>query len=617
MATELVTVEQTKLVTAAKPRRRERTAEEIISAARTAPARSRAAWGLSLLTALMMWASFPPLDVGPLAYLAYVPLLMLVRPVQRPRWTYLAATVGGWLAFLALFQWMRLGDPLMYYAWAACGIYVGTYVPVFLWLCRTAVLRLHVPLVVAAPVLWTGLELVRAHLFTGQAWYLAGHTQYRWLELIQVSDLVGAYGVSFLVIAAAAVLAMLVPVRWYEWLRLVPAGVEPRLAIRTPSPRGQWIATAGVVAVFAASLTYGFVRRGQATWTQPDAKAGPRIGLVQGNFTARVNTPPGEGEQAYRAHLALSRMARKEGAEIVVWPEAMVYQPMMFADPNLSDADLERLAPGIPVEPWRVRDTRKTLTQHAAMLGAGMLVGTNAFTVDSEHGFRRYNSAALFHPSLGYQGRYDKIHRVPFGEYTPLQQELPFLARFSPFGFGGGLQKGDGPVAFEYAGYRLAPIICFESTVPHVVRHVLNGTRRDGQPADVLVTLSNDGWFHGSSGLDQHLATSAFRCVENRTPMACAVNTGISAFIDGDGAIVEPDVYLDADREGRDRRESFRGSFGRPHRQLNAVLVHDVPLDGRWSAYLAYGDWFALTCAGLAVFVGVLGLLPRGRLAAN
>ncbi len=620
MATDVVPTESPTNTSPAPPAPRERTAEQIITAARTAPPSSLFAWGLSLVFGLLLWASFPPLDVGPLGFLALVPLLMLVRTEQRPWWTYPASYVGGLLGYLALFQWMRLGDPTMYVAWVAVSVYVAAYVPLFVWLCRTAVLRYRVPLVLAAPVLWTGLEFLRSHLLTGCPWYLLGHTSYRWLELLQIADVTGALGVTFLVVLSSALLASLVPSGVYAALRLVPADVDAGFAVRTPSPTASWIAVGATIAVFAATLTYGFVRRSQATWTKEDAKPGPRVALVQGNFPASVGAySPQQVTAIKRTHWRLMGLAMKhatttgERPDLFVWPEAMFpYPPVLEVDPNVTDERLAELTPDVPAEWWRQADARFELERFAAQSNAAVVVGVNAYVAEPDK-VANFNSAAFVHPSTGYAGRYDKMHRVPFGEYVPLKDELPFLASFTPYGFGFGIEEGDRPWAFEYGEWRIAPVICFESTVPGLVRRVVRETEKDGRPVDLLVTLSNDGWFHGSAGLDQHLVTSAFRCVETRTPMACAVNTGISAFIDGDGAIVEPDLFLDAD--GKGRKTSTDATTGRWHRQLNALVQHEVPLDGRTSLYVRYGDWFGIACLASVLFAVMAALVPRRKTA--
>src|SRR5690606_5271133 len=122
----------------------------------------------------------------------------------------------------AAFQWMRLGHPTMYVAWIALAIYVACYFPVFVLLSRIAVHQFRVPLPVAAPVVWVGLEYIRAYLLTGFSWYYIGHTQYRWIELIQISDLTGAYGVSFIVVMMAACFACLLPNSLLIRLKLFP-----------------------------------------------------------------------------------------------------------------------------------------------------------------------------------------------------------------------------------------------------------------------------------------------------------------------------------------------------------------------------------------------------------
>ena len=174
-------------------------------------------------------------------------------------------------------------------------------------------------------------------------------------------------------------------------------------------------------------------------------------------------------------------------------------------------------------------------------------------------------------------------------------------------------RDGAGSDAPVFIG-RSGAAICSRS-VQRILRKytVLSGIAKLPTPhsLDCLVNLTNDGWFHGSSELDQHLITAAFRAVECRTPMVRAVNTGISAVIDGDGVIREPDVFFDGDNEGR---QSMRDpQTGRWHKQLNAVLVDTIPLDGRASLYVTWGDWFAGSCLVCCLFLPLVGLMPRQR----
>jgi len=209
-----------------------------------------------------------------------------------------------------------------------------------------------------------------------------------------------------------------------------------------------------------------------------------------------------------------------------------------------------------------------------------------------------------------------------FGEYVPLRSELPFLAAFAPFPAEFGLAPGEDASVFHQNEWRYTPIICFEDTVPHLVRRIVQATALEDanhRPADCLINLTNDGWFHGSSELDQHLITALFRCVECRMPMVRAVNTGISAVIDGDGVVVDPDVFLIAepDENGRVIPRKVEGmrnpETGRWYKQVNAVLVDSIPLDDRESPYVAGGDWFAGSCGFLTLAVLLGGLVPRKR----
>jgi apolipoprotein N-acyltransferase len=592
----------------------EPTVHSIIRAARSvhSPASPRRVWIAAGVSGLLLWASFPPLNWGPLGWLALVPLLLLVRPQQRPPRAVTATFATAFVSQIFILQWLRYGDPSMYLAMIACAFYFALYFPAFLLLCRGAVHRLRVPLVLAAPTIWVGLEYLRAYLFTGASWYYIGHTQYRWLELIQISDLVGAYGVSFVVMSASAALANVVPI---GWLSRSSDGAASQESIaeetgtlvappRHPRSRGT-LGVAYALSLVIACLVYGYVRRGQAEFRE-----GPRIALIQGNFTSAVKHDPSEASSIFNRHYMLTGAAVKFQPDLIIWPETMYRDPLFLASPNLSDADLLRTAPRIPPYAWKQSQVPERLHELSLMAGAGMIFGIDTLVADGGD-LQHFNSAVLSTPNDTSLRRYDKIHRMIFGEYLPLKDWLPFLKAFVPYGAGFGLDAGDRAVAFDYKQWRLAPSICFEDTVPHLMRTLvskLEAPDAGSKSVDCLVNVTNDGWFHGSAGLDQHLITASFRCVELRKPMVRAANTGISAVIDGDGLVIEPDVYIDGDSKGRTSMRDPK--TGRWHRQLNSVLVDSIPLDNRTSFYLRHGDWFAGSCGILTALIGLLAVLP-------
>ena len=169
---------------------------------------------------------------------------------------------------------------------------------------------------------------------------------------------------------------------------------------------------------------------------------------------------------------------------------------------------------------------------------------------------------------------------------------------------------------FEYGGHRIAPLICFEDTVPNLVRRMAAQRDSEGNGCDVLVNLTNDAWFHGSSQLDQHLITAAFRCVETRMPMVRCVNGGISAFIDGNGQIRDParihvlteplngiEIELNPVDGLRDP------ATGRWRRQFSGIIFGQVPLDPRESLYVRIGDSFAQICLTMTLLCVSLSYL--------
>lgn len=599
---------------------------EIISRARAVAPSSVGPLWMALASGVALWTCFPPVDCGPLAWVALVPLLLVVRMPRPTRKMYLYTALGGWLFALMTLQWMRLGDPSMYLAWGALAFYVGLYFPVFVGLTRVAVHRAGLPLVVSAPLVWVGLEFVRAYVMTGFSWYYLGHSQYRWTSLLQISDLVGAYGVSFLVMMGNACIAELIPAGLFQKVRLLPQASSVETVLLNQPLRHRSIVVTATVLSLVATLVYGSWRRSQA-----DFQPGPRVGLVQGNFPSSVKHDDDQTVKIWRTHQALTGLATRHQAEVIVWPESMFRWPYPIVDPTMTDEELRALHPDLTEEFWKNGKAEESLVDMTEGSRAGMIIGADTMIGDKA-GMRVYNSALFFEPTRKLVGRYDKLHRVPFGEYVPLKEILPFLAELTPAAGGVGLSAGESVHVFQHGDHRLVPLICFEDTVPHLVRGAVAATRdASGKDIDCLVNLTNDGWFHGSSELDQHLITASFRCIETRVPMVRAVNTGISAFIDGDGVVREPSLFLDFDAlmkrpagSGKidptaaiptraDARTSMRDpKTGAYYKQLNAVLVSEIPLDSRTSLYVRWGDWFAAGC--LAFTTGMLGLgLLGGR----
>lgn len=520
----------------------------------------RSTFGHAALSALLLWAALPPLDLGPAAWIAPVWWVLLIRrKALDGRRPYAAIWLAGFLFWLAALHWLRLPHPATSLGWFALSFYFAFYLPVFVGLSRVAVHRLGVPVVLAAPTVWTGLELARGHLLTGMTMASLGHTQYRFLALVQLSDLAGAYGVGFVVMFTAACLARMLPCdgRRPAWWPLLPAVGLPALAV-----------------------LYGCVRT-SGDYTAP----GARVALIQGSIDTQMKADPAMRGHIQEHYLKLSEEAVHKYAalDLIVWPETMFRDTLITYEPGAQKPEVYKdwsQAQFIEALGEAAGQTPETMGALARRLDAALLLG-----VDNQHfgrqGLQLRNAAAFVTRQGRFVGQYEKMHLVMFGEYVPLADHVPWLQRLTPLAVN--LSPGTRPAAFQVAGLRIAPNICFETVLPHVIRRQVLALRAAGAEPDVLVNLTNDGWFWGSSELDMHLICGVFRAVECRKPLLIAANTGFSAWIDGDGRILA---------QG-------------PRRRADPLLA-EVRRDRRESWYLSYGDWPAGVClAACGVLAGV------------
>ncbi|CAN5685913.1 apolipoprotein N-acyltransferase [soil metagenome] len=534
-------------------------------------------------SALLLYAAFEPAGWWWLAWVALVPLGMLIRSDRPARAVYLGAWVGGLVFWLLATNWVRKADPGAWPGWIALAVGLSFWWPAFLLLARSAVRRLGVPLMIAAPLAWVALEFVRGHApFNGFSWFYLAHSQHSLLPMIQVADLAGAWGLSLLIALFNACV-----VGW-----LTRSDQRIRLLV---------IGTAVVGILLVTTLGYGFSRLASA-----DFRPGPRLALLQSDIPQVFNRPKDASEIVHiYGRLIEQALQAEEPPDLIVWPEASYPHGFITIDPALDPEELARLVatydPENTVEGLiaRMEATRENLHGWTDRVQTPMLIGVNFYEFRPGK-LNRYNSAILFQPHQPATTAYHKQHLVPFGEYVPLVESMPWILSLTPFDENHipRLNTGAGPTPLELGDWRLGVAICFEDSVPHVARKAAVGTGTGagaggGEPErrpDVLLNLSNDGWFRGTAAHELHLANSVFRAVELRLPVARAVNTGISALIDADGRVREA---LPPMKEG--------------------VLSVVVPLDDRRSLYASLGDWLPWSCLILSVGLALLATLLTTR----
>jgi apolipoprotein N-acyltransferase len=336
------------------------------------------------------------------------------------------------------------------------------------------------------------------------------------------------------------------------------------------------------------ALCYGAIRVSTAAF-----RDGPKLALLQSNIEQRHKV---KGDPAAiktkLVGLVERALAGSDRPDLIVWPETAYPYRYIVIDPSVNAETLANqvraISTQITAADWQntQRLVIEDLNDLTAKANVPMLVGS-LYYHHRNPSLEKYNSALLLRPGFAGIDFYHKMHLVPFGEYVPFIETLPWLAILTPYHGQRvpSLSFGRDPRCLRLGGYVLAVTICFEDTVPQVVARFFPSDGKVGEP-DVLINLSNDGWFHGSAELDMHLAIGVFRAVEHRVPLARAVNTGLTALVDGNGEI--------------------RATLPK---ETDGVLSVTVPLDDRGSAYSRLGDWLGLSCLAVTI-----GLLPMGFL---
>ena len=446
---------------------------------------------------LLLALAFPRPDLSMLAWIALVPLLLVVS-----RHPFRNGFAAGGTFFAAILYWVNivmttyghLHPLLSLLAWLLLSAYLALFFATATWAaCRLREVRGY-PYPLTLPVLWVALEFLRGFLLTGFPWAALGYSQHASLALLQSADLFGVYGLSFLIVLCNSVLAELLLAR--------------RRGARLP-----WGWPLAAVVLLAACWGYGAWRLTEDLDNRPQQL---HVAVVQGNIPQDVKWQPRFQRETIRIYRDLSlRAARAGRPDLLVWPEAAT--PFYYQEGNPLALEVAQL----PAE-----------------AGAALLFGSPAYR--REGGAMHYlNSAFLLDRHGEALGRSDKVHLLPFGEYVPLKRFLPFIDKLV-VGIGDFSPGTITPLPLN--GQRLGVLVCYEAIFPELAREWVR------QGSSLLVNITNDAWFGNSSAPWQHLAMVRFRAVENRIWVARAANTGISAFIAPSGrlhaatALFEPAV---------------------------------------------------------------------------
>jgi len=560
----------------------------------------RAHLAMCAATAVLLTLAFPLPGWSFMAFFALVPVGVLAMRTRR-LWTL------AWTSYVVFFAWWVLRVMWLRHvqAFAPVGIAVvcAGYFSIALVALALVQRRFSGALTLTLPLFWCAAEIARSVWPVGGfAWFTLGSSQAAWRPgehpgyLVQTADLFGWVTVSFLVAMTSGLI-----------IDLIGRPIVKRFANGKVRPR-RTIVTA--VLLWAGCMTgaviYGSQRLAQAPDAADEGSQEVIIGIVQTNVP-QSNKMQGTTEElrlkkqqdfARLLELSEASAADQPKPDLIVWPETMMTYPINDEAVELAEGGrlrgpLENLIP----------EMRSLVQQHCDRFGIPLMVGSQAWGV-SNHG-KTMNSALFVTPGSKSMMRYSKMHLVPMGEYIPgptWVREM-FLKHLSPYDYDYTVQPGEGVVVFEIEpgkdeltpegvelpSVRMATPICYEDAIAIQCRKMVYGN--NGQKrVDLLLNLTNDGWYPGSHQGYQHLQIAVMRCIENRVPMARSVNTGVSGMIDSSG------------------RVSALVAVGGEHQQVEGYVNAAVVLDPRSTLYgqVREGVWVGLCAAALLLLLGCL-----------
>lgn len=448
--------------------------------------------------------------------------------------------VAGASFFLSAFYWLITVHVI---GWIAISLYLALFFAFWGWVTGCFFTerdflssRKNLGIALFCSATWVAQEWVRGWLFSGFGWNGLGVALYKQLVFIQIAEFTGVAGLSFLVILCN--LIAVITVRRFM-------GEIARKKIRAHLDFSFTMVIIALVFAFGLSK---ILHQHRAPTTEI------KVAAVQANIPQYQKIDQQFADEIASRYINLSRAGLAFKPDLLIWPESAVPAGGMFA----------------------TKEAQDFVKSFVADNDTNFLLGTDDFDEKGD-----YNAAVL----LTNRGRnlqsYHKIHLVPFGEFIPFRHSFPLFAWIAGDLVPGDFNAGTECTVLETSNpqLRIGPLICFEDTLGDLTRgFVLNG-------ANLLVNLTNDGWFLHSAAAEQHLANAVFRSVETRRPLIRVANTGVTCFINLLGQ----------------QAQSLRAADGSSFTQGVLTGEIPIPLKPEMTFYVRYGDLFAQTCAGVTV----------------
>jgi apolipoprotein N-acyltransferase len=460
------------------------------------------------LSGALLALAFPDYHLWPLVWVGLVPLLIVLRG-KNPAHGALLGFITGAVLYQAVIWWIintvtQFGHAPFLLAVLVQALFlfaISSYTAFFgfavTWIARKS--SEDLALAAAAP-LWVAIEFARGNMgHLAFPWARLADSQYLATPIIQIADILGEDGISFLIVLVNATVAKIL---LYFMDRRSGKAVFP----------SAWIAVS--MALFLCAVSYGYLRLGENV-----SPAKPvRVALIQGNIDQARKWDKSYIRPQLEIYVRRTAIAAKDGFKTVFWPETAA--PFFFGQDPAGNALIKELS----------RET-----------GATIIFGAPAFT-QRDGKMIEYNRSWVVRPD-GFMQSYDKVHLVPFGEYVPFANILSFVHRV--VSAIGEMEPGSGVNTLDAGEFKVGAQICYEVIFPRYSREIglIGGA--------VLANITNDSWYGDSPASRQSLAMGVFRAVENRMPLLRVAQSGVSAIVTDRGQIVaETPLFIETTLTG-------------------------------------------------------------------
>jgi len=499
----------------------------------------------------------PKHSVAWIAWLGVTPLFFALLG-KRALVSFFLAYFCGMLLSAGLYNWIFAAPGYVIHHHVILAVILGLYTALFGLAFSIISMRWNSSIALAAaPFIWVSLEYVKSNLsFLALPFPLLGHSQYEHLALIQFASYTGAYGLSFLVVLTNSTLT--------AWLLKVFSKIKDAKRFPFDSPSGLTLGALSLctLVLLGVALIYGMQKLSEPV----DGKS-LRVSVIQGNIEheKKLNTKKYRG-YIMRRYSNLTLKALRDDPDLVVWPEAST--------------------PGFILKNLSLRQQIVGLVKQA---NTPFLIGSSEhakFATASSDRPKTGNTALFFSSEGKILGQYLKIRLIPFGEYIPYQDIIPwpnFIVPSDKFNYD---MPGEEYTLFKLDDVTFGVVICSEGAFPNLFRKFVH------KGADFMLNITNEGWF-GESALYQKVAASVFRSVENRVSLARATNTGISCIIDPYGRILGTVV-----KEGEVV-------------SIDGLLTGEVFISKHKTFFTHYGDIFTYMCLVVSIITFISALFRR------